>query len=60
MIKKLTFLFAAMLFTLTGLSPTWAQTNEFTGKIISVGENATTLEEGKWYLLLWRNWMCTH
>ena len=51
MIKKLTFLFAAMLFTLTGLSPTWAQTNEFTGKIISVGENATTLEEGKWYVL---------
>lgn len=29
----------------------WAQTEEFAGKIINLGSNATTLETGKWYVL---------
>ena len=49
--KRFTFALTALLLTLIGVSPVWAQSEGLTGKILNVGATATTLEEGKWYLL---------
>lgn len=40
-----------MLFALIGASPAWAQAEDLAGKIVKMGDNATTLEEGRWYIL---------
>ena len=44
-------LFLASLFAVFGTAFSQAQENELAGKIINVGNNATTLETGKWYVL---------
>ena len=47
-------LFTTLLVALTamfGIAPLHAQETELEGKIITLGSNATTLEEGKWYVL---------
>lgn len=47
-------LFTTLLVALTamfGIAPLHAQEAELEGKIITLGSNATTLEEGKWYVL---------
>ena len=44
-------LLLALLVSLLGTTSAWAQESEFAGKIISVGNAATTLETGKWYVL---------
>ena len=44
-------LLLASLFALLGTTSVQAQTSEFTGKIISLGSAATTLETGQWYVL---------
>ena len=36
---------------LLAIACAWAQTDDFAGKIISLGSNATTLETGQWYVL---------
>lgn len=51
MTKRLTYAIVTMLLAFIGLCPSWAQAEEFSGKILQVGNNATTLEEGKWYAL---------
>ena len=51
MTKRLTYAIVTMLLAFIGLCPSWAQAEEFSGKILQVGSNATTLEEGKWYAL---------
>lgn len=40
-----------VLMALTGSASIWAGTEEFSGKILSVGSTITNLETGKWYLL---------
>ena len=44
-------LLLASLFVLLGSASAWAQESEFAGKIISLGNAATTLETGQWYVL---------
>lgn len=44
-------LFLASLFAVLGTAFSQAQENELAGKIINVGNNATTLETDKWYVL---------
>jgi len=49
--KTSTKLFLATFFSLLGSICVWAQGEEFAGKIIKLGSNATTLETGQWYVL---------
>ena len=49
--KHLVKLFFASLFAMLGTLVVQAQPEEFAGKIINLGSNATTLEAGKWYVL---------
>ena len=44
-------LFLAFFFAVLGFVPAWAQAEELAGKIITLGNNATTLETGRWYVL---------
>ena len=41
----------ASLLAMCTFSPLYAQTEDFAGKVISLGGNATTLEAGQWYVL---------
>ena len=41
----------ASLLAMCSFSPLYAQTEDFAGKVISLGGNATTLEAGQWYVL---------
>lgn len=43
--------FLAFLLAVLGFIPVLAQSEELAGKIISLGNNATTLETGRWYVL---------
>ena len=45
--KKLLTIISCLL----SMACAWAQTDEFAGKIINLGGNATTLETGQWYVL---------
>lgn len=49
--KNFVKLFLAFLFAVLGFLPAWAQAEELAGKIINLGNNATTLETGRWYVL---------
>ena len=49
--KTLTKLFFATFLALIGTVSAWAQAEDFAGKIIKLGSNATTLETGQWYVL---------
>ena len=49
--KKTIKLLLLSFLSLLGTTSSWAQSDEFAGKIISLGNNATTLETGKWYVL---------
>ena len=47
---NLTSCFATLL-VLCASAPLYAQAEDFAGKVISLGDNATTLETGQWYVL---------
>ena len=49
--KKQVKILLSTLFLVLGIIPAWAQAEEFAGKIIKLGSNATTLETGQWYVL---------
>ena len=49
--KNLVKLYLASLLAILGTTVVQAQAEEFAGKIINLGNNATTLETGKWYVL---------
>ena len=49
--KKQVKILLSTFFLMLGFIPALAQTEEFAGKIISLGANATTLETGQWYVL---------
>ena len=49
--KRFIKLLFVSLFAVFGPASAWAQAEEFAGKIINLGSNATTLETGKWYVL---------
>ena len=48
---NLTSCLAWALLVLCANAPLYAQTEDFAGKVISLGANATTLETGQWYVL---------
>ena len=47
--NKLYTILLTMLLALTGSVRAWADSDEFSGKILSLGNLATSLETGKWY-----------
>ena len=49
--NKLYTILLTMLLALTGSVRAWADSDEFSGKILSLGNLATSLETGKWYFL---------
>jgi len=49
--KKSLRILLASLFAVLGMIPALAQAEQFAGKIIKLGGNATTLETGQWYVL---------
>ena len=49
--KNFIRLFFASLFAMLCTTSAWAQTEEFAGKVINLGDNATELETGQWYVL---------
>lgn len=49
--NKLYTILLTVLMALTGSVHTWAGDEDFSGKILSVGSTATSLETGKWYYL---------
>ena len=49
--NKLYTLLLTVLMALAGSANTWAGTEDFSGKILSVGSTISSLETGKWYLL---------
>lgn len=49
--KKIYLSLLTALFAILGTTSVWADSEEFTGKTLSVGSIATTLETGKWYFL---------
>ncbi|MGN0233985.1 MAG: M60 family metallopeptidase [Bacteroidaceae bacterium] len=49
--NKLYTMLLTVLMALAGSANIWADTEDFSGKILSVGSTITSLETGKWYLL---------
>lgn len=49
--RKITSFLTVLLVAVMGISPARAQADDLAGKLLQVGENVTTLEEGKWYFL---------
>lgn len=49
--KRTLQLIFAVLFAAIGFTSAWAQAEGLTGKIITFGNSATTLETGRWYVL---------
>ena len=49
--KKLVKTLLSTFIIMLGIIPALAQADEFAGKIIKLGSNATTLETGQWYVL---------
>ena len=49
--NKLYTLLLTMLLALAGTVHTWAETEDFSGKVLSMGNTVTSLETGKWYFI---------